>query len=84
MLPFNLSTREAEASRSLEFKASLAYRVTSRTTRALFHRENLSQKHNKKVKGKKENLSWAWQHICNPSCQEVEAKYVLTGPSSAE
>jgi hypothetical protein len=31
---FNPSTREAEAGRSLEFKASLIYRVSSRTARA--------------------------------------------------
>jgi hypothetical protein len=31
---FNPSTQEAEAGRSLEFKASLVYRASSRTARA--------------------------------------------------
>jgi hypothetical protein len=36
------SSREAEASRLYEFKASLVYKVSSRTARVLLHRETLS------------------------------------------
>jgi hypothetical protein len=50
---FNPSTREAEAGIS-EFKASLVYRVSSRTARAT-HRETLSRKtkQNKQTNKKK-------------------------------
>jgi hypothetical protein len=41
--PFDPSTREAEAGGSLEFEASLVYRVSSRTARAI-HKSFVSNK----------------------------------------
>jgi hypothetical protein len=49
---FNPSTREAEAGGSLEFEASLVYRVSSRTAGAI-QRNPVSK--NQKKKKKKEN-----------------------------
>jgi hypothetical protein len=46
---FNPSTWEAEAGGSLEFEASLVYRVSSRTTRAT-QRNPVSKKKKKKKK----------------------------------
>ena len=39
---FNPSAQKAEAGKSLEFQASLVYRVSSRTAKARLHRETLS------------------------------------------
>jgi hypothetical protein len=50
---FNFSTQEAEVGRSLEFKASLLYRVNSRTAKAT--QRNPFSKRKKKVRGRKEN-----------------------------
>jgi hypothetical protein len=49
---FNPSTREAEAGGSLEFEASLVYKVSSRTARAI--QRNPVSKNQKKKKKKKE------------------------------
>jgi hypothetical protein len=51
---FNLSTQQDEAGRSLEFKASLVYRVSGQAE--MLHRDILSQKKKKKIK-KQKNLS---------------------------
>jgi hypothetical protein len=49
---FDPSTREAEASRFLEFEASLVYRVSSRTARAT-QRNPVSKNKNKQKKQRK-------------------------------
>ena len=48
---FNLSTKKAEASTSLEFEASLVYRMSSRTARAS-QRNPVSKKQKWKKKKK--------------------------------
>jgi hypothetical protein len=64
---FNPSTREAEAGGSLEFEASLVYRVSSRTARAIQRNpvsKNQKKKQKTKNKTKKKNknkeLPWSW------------------------
>jgi hypothetical protein len=63
---FNPSTCKAEAGRSLEFKASLVYRVSSRTARATQRNpvsKNKDKQTNKnKNKKKKEKKS---SHLCS-------------------
>jgi hypothetical protein len=49
---FNPSTQEAEAGRSLEFEASLVYRVSSRTAKAT-HRNPVSKNQKPKNKNQK-------------------------------
>jgi hypothetical protein len=50
---FNPSTREAEAGGSLEFEASLVYKVSSRTARAIQRNPVSKNKQtNKKIKRK--------------------------------
>jgi hypothetical protein len=54
---FNPSTREAEAGRFSEFKASLVYKVSSKTARAVQRNpisKNQKRKRKKKKKRKKE------------------------------
>jgi hypothetical protein len=54
---FNPSTWEAEAGRSLEFKASLVYRVSSRTARAI----PCLEKNNNKKRYKLRNIVYAFK-----------------------
>jgi hypothetical protein len=59
--PYNLSTQEAgaEAGRLLEFKGSLIYRASSRTTRAIQRNSVWKKQTNKqtnKQKPKKQNI----------------------------
>jgi hypothetical protein len=51
---FNPSTREAEAGGSLEFEASLVYKVSSRTARAI-QRNPVSKNQKQKNKNKQTN-----------------------------
>jgi 7-keto-8-aminopelargonate synthetase-like enzyme len=56
VLSFNLSKQEAEASRFLEFEASLVYRVSFMT--AMATRETLSQTTTTTKQNKTKNLSF--------------------------
>jgi hypothetical protein len=53
---FNPSTREAEAGGSLEFEASLVYKVSSRTARAIQRNPVSKNKQTNKQTNKKETL----------------------------
>ena len=60
---FNPSTREAEAGGSLEFEASLVYKVSSRTARAI-QRNPVSKNQKKKKKEKKKRKS-KWSNVAS-------------------
>ena len=62
MHTFNLNTWEAKAGGLCKFEASLDYRVSSRTARAIQKNSVLKKTKNKKQKKKKKGRSQAWSH----------------------
>jgi hypothetical protein len=70
---FNPSTWEAEAGRSLEFKASLVYRVSSRTARAT-QRNPVWKKQKQKNKNKQQQQSRRFKTILG-NHSEVQAAW---------